>query len=205
VRQQLERSGDAPGFVRVLQRAGSPYAGPLASVLRERGPDLVALETALDRTFAARARAAAQRGGRLLAGWVAEGIDLENSWGVLLGAPGGFLEGGRQLSSAQCDLIQREPDAVARRARLADVFAGGPLARLFGDEDAPPATLERRARDARAAACARAARIEPLGVLALLAVVLRLRDEAARLRRIGWAVAQGVPDPYASGPAWGAS
>lgn len=205
VREDLARAGNAGQLVRVLRRAGSPWTTPLAGALREAGDELLALEGALDRTWAARAVRGARRGGRALVAWVAEEVDLENTWSVLLGASGELLAGGRRLSPERSLAIAQEPAVDARRAELARVFAGSVPGEVLADEAVPLHALERRVRHARAAACARAARIDPLGPPALLEILLRLRQEAARLRRIAVAVAQGVPESDVVEPGAGAA
>jgi hypothetical protein len=204
-REALATAADVPSFVRTLRRARSPYAPPLTQTLRAHGPDLVALEGALDRTFAQRARFAARRSGGSLLGFVADAIDLENAWDVLLDARGVFVEGGRWLSREKRAAIAREATEAARRAELARAFVGNPLAAVFADADAPVATLESRAQQIRFVSLRRAARSEPLGPAALLEVAMRLRAEAARLRRIGWTIAQGMPAATLADPFWEAA
>jgi hypothetical protein len=199
VRADLARAGDASRVIRILRRARSPWAPPLAATLRKREADPLALEGALDATWAARARRGARRGGSALVAWVAEEIDLENAWSLLLGV-GGELEGGRRLPRELRDLILREPEPSARREQLARAFAGSAPGDVLADPEVALHALERRVRHARERACTRAARLDPLGPLALLEILLRLREETARLRRIGLAVAQGVPEPAAFAP-----
>jgi hypothetical protein len=200
-REELLRAVDPAAFARVLKRLGSPYGAPLIASLRAGESGLLALESALDRTFAARARAAAQRVGGCLLAWVVQGIDLGNAWGALLGAPDPFVEGGERLTRAEFDRIAREESPSARRAALAGVFAADGLGAVFEDAAAPLAALESRSRIARLRELRRAARIDPLGPAALLEAVMRLREEPKRLRRIAWAVAQGIPES-AGADAW---
>jgi vacuolar-type H+-ATPase subunit C/Vma6 len=175
-----------------MQRAHSPYAPALASALHSSGAELAALETALDRAFAARALAGAARlGGRLL-GWVREGIDLENAWDALAGGAV-FVAGGRQLSRDQHAAVAREPNEAARRGRLSRCFATSPLAGVFDEPDLATAALESRARSVRIRRERHAVRIDPLGPGPILELVMRLRAERAELRRINWGIAQGRP------------
>lgn len=187
------RPAGVPDLVRSLARRGSPYAEALEGVLRAQGDVVMALEAALDATFARRARLAAERlGGRLLA-WVADGIDLANAWDALLGGGGDFVEGGRRLGRERHASIQRETSQPVRRRQLAAVFGPSPLAAVFDDPGLPLAALEARATALRIAQERRAARLEPLGAAPILEVVMRLRAERSDLRRVNWGVEQGLP------------
>jgi vacuolar-type H+-ATPase subunit C/Vma6 len=188
----LAGASTLPELVRRLTRSGNAYGPPLARALETSGPDLLALETALDRTFALRARRGASRASAHLRAWVADGIDLENAWHALLGGTDSFVEGGRVLTRAIHDTVLEEPDESARRRRLAEAFAGESLAQVFADATTSVASLEGRALAARIAAERRAARREPIGAAPILEFVLRLRAELADLRRIHWGIAQGV-------------
>lgn len=188
----LAGARDLPELVRRLARSRNVYADPLARALESSGPDLLALETALDRSFARRARSGARRAPAHLRAWVEEGIDLENAWHALLGGTDSFVEGGRLLPRALHDAVLREPDEPARRRRLAEVFAGDPLGAVFADDAARLACLETRALGIRIAGQRHAVRLDPIGAAPILDFVLRLRAELADLRRIHWGVAQGV-------------
>jgi vacuolar-type H+-ATPase subunit C/Vma6 len=192
-RDEFERAGDVAGFVSALRRIRSPYAEPLRAVLRSQGEDLLALEMALDRAFAGRARRAAERlGGRLLS-WIMDGIDLENAWGAAVGQAEGFVDGGLRLSCERHAAIAGDPDGRMRRRQLARIFARSSMSTVFDDPEAPLAALETRAVRARITAERRAARLDPIGPSPVLEFVMRLRAERADLRRINWGIAQGVP------------
>lgn len=185
--------------VAAVQRARSPYAAPLRTALRSSGESPLALEAAIDGAFAERSvQAAAAVGGRLSA-WVAEGIDLENAWDALAAGGGRFLDGGAWLSRDRHAAIAREPSVDVRCRRLARVFSRSALAPVFADPYAPPSSFEDRARAARLRAERRAARVDPLGPSALLEVFMRIGAERADLRRINWAVAQGIPTEAIAG------
>lgn len=192
VRAAIARAADVPELVRVLTRQGSPYAAPLAASLREHGDEPFALEAALDRTWARRARAGSARLGGSLLGFVEDEIDLRNAWGALAGAGRLFVEGGRALPRALHDSIAAEPEEPGRRRRLARAFHGGLLQGVFDDPDAGLEALEARARAARIVGAHRAARLDPIGVSPILEVVLRLWAERADLRCIGFGVATGL-------------
>ena len=191
LRGALASAREPVELARVLTRAGSPYGPPLEAAIRRHGADLRRSEDALDRTWARRAVVAArQRGGRLRE-WVAEGIDLENAWAALLQGGGEFLEGGVWLSRERHAAIAADPDARARRRRLASAL--GDLGRtVLGDPERPLAALEARALNARIGREQRRARAEPLGAAPILWVVLRLRRERADLRRVNAGVGLGL-------------
>lgn len=192
-RRELSRATDLPGLVSALQRIRSPYAGALREALRTHGEDLMALETALDRAFAERARvAASSRGGRLLS-WVIDGIDLDNAWSAILGQGEGFIAGGRRLSRDRHAAIAADGDGRRRRRELSRAFARSPLSRVFDDPEAPLATLESRGLRARIAEERRATRLDPIGAAPILEYVMRVQAEWADLRRIHWGIAGGLP------------
>lgn len=191
----LAQTRTLPELVGRLERSANAYGPPLARALEISGPDLLALETTLDRTFARRARQGARRASPHLRAWIADGIDLENAWHALLGGTDSFIDGGRTLTRAHHDAVLREPDEPARRRRLANIFAGWTLAPVFAEAATSLAELETRALSLRIDAERRAARLEPIGAAPILEFVLRLRAELADLRRIHWGIAQGVaPD-----------
>lgn len=190
--QSLAGAREIVGFVRALTRHGSPYGPPLLGAIRRYGPDLRRVESALDRSFAQRARRAAGVLGGRLAEWVAEGIDLENAWDALLQGGGEFLEGGTLLSRREHAAVSGDPDPRSRRRRL--FLALGSLGRgVLDDSQAPLASLEARSVNARIERERRRARLDPLGAAPILWVVLRLRRERADLRRINAGIALGLP------------
>lgn len=102
-----------------------------------------------------------------------------------------FLAGGDVLGPATfADLARRRsPNEIA--AGLEPVFRGSPLAAVFDDPAAPPATLERRAIVARLTWYRRLARRDPLGPGVLFSVIERIRAEAHDLRMVLGALALG--------------
>lgn len=197
LRAAVARAADQPQLVRALVRLRSPYAGPLAAELRahREHPERLApaLETALDRAWASRARAAAARVGEPLTGWVEDEIDLHNAWAALAGDASGFLEGGRRLPRPLYESIAALDGQPGRRAGLARAFRDGSLGGVFDDPDLRADSLEARARAARIAATHRAARLDPIGAGPILELVLRLWAERADLRCISWGVSAGLP------------
>jgi len=74
------------------------------------------------------------------------------------------------------------------RELLARAFAGTPVARAFG---AGASALEDAALAWQLATQARLRRTDPLGLAAVLHLVLRRRDEVRRLRHAAWRLALG--------------
>lgn len=192
LRSAISHATDLSELIRVLSRVRSPYAPPLGAALRAQGDDPRALETALDRTWASRARRAAASGGDPLLGWVEDEIDLQNAWAALAGGGGFFLEGGRRLPRSLHESIAAGDGEPSRRRKLALAFRVGSLAGVFDDPDLGLASLEARARVARIAAVHRAARLDPIGASPILEVVMRLWAERADLRCISWGIATGL-------------
>ena len=195
---ELARLPDPGSVAALLAVWGHPYGAPLLDEARPPHPDLLRLEVALERTFAARALAAAR--GRGLRAFVREEIDLGNAWSASLLAGEGdetppadcFVEGGDRLDREAYRYVAAAAGEAEARRRLAKAFSGSPLAAAFrGPGD--PAGLEHAALAARLAAWRSASRLDPLGPALLLVYVLRLRAETADLRRAVWGRALGVP------------
>jgi hypothetical protein len=187
----------------VLARRQHPCAVALAAAYRRRGADPMALDLAASRALVERARRATRSADSRLRAWVAEEVDLENAWTLLLLGGGSgpaaareaFLEGGARLIEQRFEKLARERDEAQRRAGLAKAFSGSPLARAFDDPTVPSSALEMRVLGERLAAQRRAARVDPLSSAPILAFSLALRAEVADLRRIHWGIVQGLsPD-----------
>jgi hypothetical protein len=192
VREELERAADLAGLLRALKLIRSPYAAPLREALRAHGEDLVNLEFILDRSFARRAQAAAQRFGGRLREWVMDSIDIDNAWSAAAGQEAGFIDGGLRLSRARHATIAGRENERERRAELARVFVRGPFASVFDDPETSLAQLESRVLRARIAHERRVGRRDPIGASPILECVMRVRAECADLRRINWGVAAGL-------------
>jgi len=170
-----------------------PVAPFLTAALRDAGSELLDLDVALTRSFAARASRLARRGPRPLRRWVASAIDLQNAWSVLLvdaataeRAETRLFVSGGSLSARQFGALTRVPDEPARRASLAAAFAGTVLGAALADRRVPLMCLEERVLEGRLAEQRRAARLEPAGAAAVFVYLLSLRTEAIRLRRLAW-------------------
>lgn len=179
----------------------SPYASAIAPETRRAHPDLFALDGALGKVFAARALEGARRGGREVRAFAEETIDVENALAALLiaaepaevDAEACFVPGGKRLGRATfaAAAATRKPVEAARL--LGQAFAGTPLEEAFRLAGPDLPALERAILAARIRALVRAARRDPLGAAPVLAFLLRVRAEAADIRRAIFGVALGAP------------
>jgi vacuolar-type H+-ATPase subunit C/Vma6 len=177
----------------LLVAAGHPSGPALLEAAAEGEPDLFAVELAISRAFAERARRAAGRGGSLLREYVGDLIDGDNCRSALLlaggagGDPAGpaFIEGGRRLTR---ELFERsaatgDPDRAARQ--LGRAFPAETSAALLRHADAP-AALEAALEAQQTSRLTRAARCDPLGPAPLLLFFRRLRTQAVALGEQVW-------------------
>jgi len=177
----------------------NPYAPSLVPVAGAAEPDLLDLELAINRTFAARATSAA-RGTQLLRGFVAESIDVENAVTALVLAGRTtdlvpretFLPGGARVSIVDFERAVERGNAADAGIMLAAAFAATGLARVFERAGADLATVETAALEARINALKHVVRVQPLGPAPVLLYALRLRAETMDLQRIIWSVALGA-------------
>jgi vacuolar-type H+-ATPase subunit C/Vma6 len=200
--ERLAQAGSPGELIRRLVRQGHPAGRALASVEPAIRPDggLFGLELALSKAFAARASRLARRGGRLVRRFAQSAVDRENGWS-LLSASGWatdrpaetvFLEGGRELPLDTFKAVAALGDPDRVRDRLAIAFGRGPLAPVFADRSAAPASLESRALAARVAWCRAEGRREPLGPGVCFAAIERIRGEAHDLRLVLGGLALGA-------------
>lgn len=176
---------------------GHPFAPGLRLAAGAAAPDPLALDIALDRAWAARARAGAKRGGPELTRFVADAVDLANAGTALVmaGSPRPrvteqFLEGGRHLDRARYVELLAKSRATAT-GLLAATFAETPYAPVF--RAAPLHGLDEAILTARVAVQRAAARRAPLGPAPVLWYALELRAETVAVSRIIWGVALGAP------------
>ncbi len=192
---------DAVHPMRVQLTAWShPYAADLVWA-EGTSPDLRRFEQALAVRWAARASAAARRGGRRLGAAVAELIDLENVLIVTAAVHGDddgdpdLLPGGLHVTRATV----REALAGRDPARAARVLAGALVGTAHGaavrDGVRRPADLERMLHRSRELALVAQARADPLGPAPFLLCVHRFRREARQLQRLAWGLALGWRGP----------
>lgn len=198
----LARQQSPAAIAALLSAWRNPYGAPLAAASTPH-PEPFALDLALDRTFARRALAAAQRAGAELEAFVRETIDLNNAVTALVLAVAGrdvvpkdaFLPGGARVSIAAFEEAIAAP-AIAGM-RLATAFDGTPVAEPFrqvaGGGRGNLASLEDALLRVRIRALARQSRLAPLGPAPVLLFALRLRAQVRDLQRIIWGAALSVP------------
>jgi vacuolar-type H+-ATPase subunit C/Vma6 len=198
---ELARQPSTAALAALLVAWRHPYGPALRADPAAAGPDLLRLEMELSRTFAARALAAAVKGGRRLLAYVREVIDLENAYAALV--LGGhradvvpkdlFLAGGARLSITGFELAVDAPSPALAGQRIAQAFTGLRVARPFEQYGEDPGRLEREVLRARIAALHAEERFDPLGPAPVLAYALRLRAQVVDLRRVIWGIALGAP------------
>lgn len=205
---ELARQSTPGDVAALLVTWGNPYGSALLPEAGAAVPDLLKLEIQVNRTFAGRALRAARRASRRgpLVEYVHETIDLENAAAALVLAAGArdlvprdhFLPGGRRLTMAAFEEAIVAGEGPAAAHRLADAFAGTPIAGALERAGTDPAGLERALLRARIALRRGAARAAPLGPAPVLLYALRLRAQVLDLQRIIWGVALGAPALAAS-------
>ncbi len=176
-----------------------PDAAALASIKAPGPPDLLALDAALTRSWAARAASAAARVDAELRRYVAATIDLENALTavMLAGSTGDRPElepvpGGARFPVRAWKAIASAGSVAAALVLARQGFARSPFERAFSG--AGGAALARDRAWAAALDIARArARTAPLSSAPLIAYVLGVRDEVQELQRLVWGVALGAP------------
>lgn len=182
----------------LLTSWGNPYGGAIAAEAMRPHPDLFLLQLAIDRTFAVRALAAAERFGEPILGYVRLLIDVENGSSLTALVSGSiehdhdvlFIPGGDLISyDAYCEMSALK--AHDARARLARIVAGTQLASIAS---APPGTNSDDAvLTAHLRELHRASRLNPLSLTVLLEYVLRLRAETHDVARVIWGIAMQMP------------
>jgi vacuolar-type H+-ATPase subunit C/Vma6 len=188
---ELSRQPTTAAVGALLVAWGSPYGRAIADEAARARPDLLALEHALDRCFAARALRAARRAGAPARLHVRGLIDAENAFTALafagtagVDSAGLFLDGGARLPRdrfAAAVAVGRD----AARAALATAFAGTRLGHALADDgDLEAAALADRIDEQR-----RLARLWPTGLAPVILLVLRRRAEIRAVNEAAWRVA----------------
>jgi len=200
--RELASQASPAAIAALLTAWRHPYGPALRGPAAAAQPDPLALELALNRTFAARAVRTARRS-RALLDYVRETIDLENAYTALALAGAGeerglqprdaFLAGGARLDSAAFEAAAAAATPAAAGRRLARALAGASFAPAFDAYAGDPARLEEAVLRLRLRALERAMRTAPLGPAPVLAYALRLRAETVALCRIIWGIALGAP------------
>ena len=179
---------------------------PALAVPRVPGPpDLIALDAALTRSWAARATAAADRVDDELRRYVAASIDLENAvTAVMLAGTGSDrtelepVPGGVRFPPFRWKAVAAAGSVAAALALAGEGFTGSPLEHAFSGA-AGVGVARARAWDAALRIARVRARTAPLTSAPLIAYVLAVRDEVQQLQRLVWALALGAPAPARGG------
>lgn len=195
--QELARRGDVQEVAAQLGAMSHPYASALAEEAARQHPDLLHLETALNRRFAERAHAATAHGDEAMRGHVAALLDVENLWAVRALPPGAgpaeatgcWVDGGRELRAESFGQAALAPTTAARDAILARCATSPWLRAALADGPGAEDAVLR----ARIVAAHDQARRQPLGTAIIVELVLRLRAQVRVLQRIVWSLDLGVP------------
>lgn len=194
----LARAADVSDFASLLMTWQNPYGAALAVEAARGRPELLRIEVALAREFAARARAATRFDG-VLRRYVTRVIDQANLWTALVLAEHPtdtetsflFIDGGSliNLDDLEFALSTAQRDDLADRLRPR--LASTPFAR------AVDVTVGRDVADVSLDALVREfdvlARVQPASAAPVIAFVLRQRAELRTLLRILWSAALGMP------------
>lgn len=199
--EELARQVSVGAVVALLEVWRSPYAATLSTTARAAEPDPFAIDIALDRTFAARALAAAKGGGAELVAFVRESLDLANAVTALLLSTAGkdvvpkalFLPGGQRISIVTFEEAVATGGRSLAGARLARAFAPSSLANAFRDLSADSTRLEQEVLRLRIAALHRRVLLSPIGPAPVLWFALRLRAAVVDLQRIIWGAGLAAP------------
>ncbi len=192
----------SPGTIAVLLTAwGNAYGAALLREAKATQPDLLAIESCLNFTFARRALDGARAtGSGLVLDYVRDTIDLENATVALMLAGGeadlpgktAFVEGGRRLPLATfLDAIAAGDTAAAGRC-LGKAFRPMPLAAAF-ERAGNASSIEEQLLRGRIAMIREAERRDPAGPASVLGFALRVRMEVFDVRRMIWGIELGAP------------
>jgi vacuolar-type H+-ATPase subunit C/Vma6 len=194
---ELSRRGDVAAVVALLSVLANPYAAALSAEARRQHPDLLQLECALNRAFAARAAAAVRHADAPLRAYVEAILDVENAWTALLVANTSaqrsgewFLDGGRRVTrrifatavTAATDAERRDVLASSNAPWIQAAMAESPRR----EEGVVRALITQQLRFGR---------LLPLGTAPITEYVLKLRLEVMLVQRTVWSIAMHMPRP----------
>jgi vacuolar-type H+-ATPase subunit C/Vma6 len=183
----------------LLEAWRHPDAAALAIPHAPGPPDLLSLDAALTRSWAARATAAAGRVDDELRRYVAVSIDLENALTAVMLAGSGRdrpevepVPGGARFPVPRWRTIAAAGSVAAALALAREGFTGTPFEHAFSAAGGV-ALARNRAWDAALRIARVRARTAPLSSAPLVAYVLAVRDEVQQLQRLVWALTLGAP------------
>ncbi len=194
-----------PAMAALLVAWHHPDADALSTHQAPGPPDLLALDTALTRAWAARATVAAARVDAELRRYVAATIDLENALTAAMLAGGAAdrpeiepIPGGRRLPPARWKAVAAAGSVAAALVLAAEAFAGSPFESAFAGVGGA-GRARARAWTTALELARTGARTAPLSSAPLIAYVLGVRDELQELQRLVWAVALRAPNAARGG------
>jgi vacuolar-type H+-ATPase subunit C/Vma6 len=183
----------------LLQAWRHPDAAALATPMAPGPPDLLVLDAALTRSWAARATGAAGRVDDELRRYVAVSIDLENALTAVMLAGRGQerpelepVPGGRRFPAPRWRTVAGAGSVAAALTLAREGFTRTPFEHAFSGAGGV-ALAQARSWDAALRIARVRARTAPLSSAPLVAYVLAVRDEVQQLQRLVWAVTLGAP------------
>jgi vacuolar-type H+-ATPase subunit C/Vma6 len=195
---ELAAQPDLASVAALLIRWDVPYGSAVAAQAERQEPDLLALETALVRTWAARAVPVARRAGPAMEHYVTQAIDWHNAETALLLAARSepldpstlFVDGGKALDAGLFYAAAGATSASRARSLLEASLRRTPLRALPGRpwlrSEPVLAALGQQQR--------LMTRQDPLGIAPVIWLVLSFRLETLQLRRLIWGVAMSAPE-----------
>ena len=198
--QELARQPAPAQVAAVLAAIGHPYGSALLEASGGSEPDLLRIELALDRTYAARAVDGARSGGAELRQAVARRIDRINAVSALILAradseippEAAYLPGGARLTRERFIAAVASGHVTTAAAALSESFEPE-VRELLQRYAASPRRLESALSERERAEAHRAMLRNPVGPAMVLTFLLDLRHQYTRLGRIVWGVALGTP------------
>jgi V/A-type H+/Na+-transporting ATPase subunit C len=187
-----------PALAALLVAWRHPAASALEGAPRQGPPDLLLLDSALTREFAARALAAARQGDAALRWHLGALVDQENVLAALALAESGvelepaalFVEGG-SVPLAAVERVARARPRLPALQEAQQVFRGTVFEEAF--TEVVLSLLAQHLAAAHRAHLHAAARTDPLGSAPVLDYALRLRDEVERFQQLAWGLALDAP------------
>lgn len=197
---ELARQPNVTNVAALLMSWRHPYGSALLGEAARPQPDAFSIQLALDRRYGERAAKSAKSAGFALQRHVQLQSDLQNAWTALALAAGTvahepaelFLPAGEIVTVELFCACARERSIEGARALLLRRLPRTVVARVIGADVARWEQEDLALREALALVT-RDGRVDPLGVVAILQYVLRLRAEIRDLGRIVWGVALNVP------------
>ena len=196
--ETLASQPNVPAVSALLTAWSHPLAPALQGAPQRGPPDLLVLEAALTRAFAAGALAAARRADAALRTYLAGLVDMENVLAALALtlapselAPDAVLVAGGNVPLAMLERVARAHAGLPALRAAEEAFRDTLFAASFTELE--PSRLAERLAGKLRAQVHRLARTDPLGSGPVLDYVLGLRAEVQRFQRLAWGLSLGAP------------